>query len=156
MAEKLTISSFTRRRTPISGIVQSNFGMMSEQLKNINTLMSRGAGTRRCQCMPLACTAARLENSAGIPLQNIWMDMRDAHNQNMCITGYPTEKNFALLARIIKASSNPGDLIMDCYAGSGTTLAVASNLKRQWIGVDCSNEAIKTTLRRFKLGTKRV
>ncbi|WP_238985000.1 site-specific DNA-methyltransferase [Candidatus Glomeribacter gigasporarum] len=97
-----------------------------------------------------------LENSAGIPLQNIWMDMRDAHNQNMCITGYPTEKNFALLARIIKASSNPGDLIMDCYAGSGTTLAVASNLKRQWIGVDCSNEAIKTTLRRFKLGTKRV
>src|SRR5260363_129733 len=39
--------------------------MMSEQLKNINTLMSRGAGTRRCQCMPLACTAARLEKRGG-------------------------------------------------------------------------------------------
>lgn len=97
-----------------------------------------------------------LENSAGIPLQNIWMDMRDAHNQNIHITGYPTEKPPALLARIIEASSNPGDLVMDCYAGSGTTLAVASRLGRRWIGVDRSDEAIKTTLHRFKLGTARM
>ena len=97
-----------------------------------------------------------LENSAGVPLQDIWMDMRDAHNQNIHITGYPTEKNPALLARIIEASSNPGDLVMDCYAGSGTTLAVASNLGRRWIGADRSDEAIKTMLRRFELGTERM
>lgn len=97
-----------------------------------------------------------LENSAGVPLQDIWMDMRDAHNQNIHITGYPTEKNPALLVRIIEASSNAGDLVMDCYSGSGTTLAVASNLGRRWIGVDRSDEAIKTTLHRFELGTERM
>jgi len=97
-----------------------------------------------------------LKDSAGVPLQNIWMDMRDAHNQNIHITGYPTEKNPALLSRIIEASSNPGDLVLDCYAGSGTTLAVASSLGRRWIGVDRSNEAIKTILRRFNQGTERM
>jgi adenine-specific DNA-methyltransferase len=97
-----------------------------------------------------------LENSAGIPVQDIWMDMRDAHNQNIRITGYPTEKNPALLARIIEASSNSGDLVMDCYAGSGTTLAVASNLGRRWIGIDRSDEAIKTILHRLVNGTERM
>ena len=97
-----------------------------------------------------------LENSAGVPLQDIWMDMRDAHNQNIHITGYPTEKNPALLARIIEASSNPGDLVMDCYAGSGTTLAVASRLGRRWFGVDRSDEAIKTTLHRLEQGMERM
>ena len=97
-----------------------------------------------------------LENSAGIPVQDIWMDMRDAHNQNIHITGYPTEKNPELLARIIEASSNPGDLVMDCYAGSGTTLTVASRLDRRWIGVDRSDEAIKTILHRLANGTERM
>lgn len=95
-----------------------------------------------------------LDNSSGIPVQDIWMDMKDAHNQNSHITGYPTEKNSELLARIIKASSNPGDLVLDCYAGSGTTLAVASDLDRRWIGVDRSDEAIKTILNRLKMGTE--
>ena len=97
-----------------------------------------------------------LENSAGIPVQDIWMDMRDAHNQNIHITGYPTEKNPALLTRIIEASSNPGDLVMDCYAGSGTTLVTASELGRKWIGVDRSDEAIKTILNRLSNGTDRM
>jgi len=99
---------------------------------------------------------AYLEGSAGVPLQNIWMDTRDAHNQNIRITGYPTEKNPGLLARIIEAPSNPGDLAMDCFSGSGTTLAVASRLKRRWIGVDNSIEAIRTTLRRFSHGMERM
>lgn len=96
------------------------------------------------------------ENSMGIPVQNIWMEMRDAHNQNIHITGYPTEKNPAILERIIEASSNPGDLVMDCYAGSGTTLAIASSLNRRWIGVDRSDEAIRTILHRFNSGTERM
>ena len=96
------------------------------------------------------------ESSTGIPVQDIWMDMKDAHNQNIHITGYPTEKNPALLERIIEASSNDGDLVLDCYAGSGTTLAAASNLNRRWIGVDRSDEAIRTILHRFHSGTEKM
>ncbi len=95
-----------------------------------------------------------LDGSPGVGVQDIWMDFRDAHNQNIRITGYPTEKNPDLLSRIIRASSNPGNLVLDCYCGSGTTLAVASQLGRQWIGVDSSPEAIRTTLRRFAVGTE--
>lgn len=93
-----------------------------------------------------------LDGSDGVPVQDIWLDFRDAHNQNIKITGFPTEKNPDLLARIIGASSNPGDLVLDCFAGSGTTLAVAAQLGRRWIGVDDSAHAIATTLRRFALG----
>jgi len=97
-----------------------------------------------------------LEGSPGVPIQDIWMDMRDAHNQNILVTGYPTEKNPDLLTRIIEASSNQDDLVMDCFSGSGTTLAVASRLGRRWIGIDNSEEAIKTTLHRFSQGRKRM
>lgn len=93
-----------------------------------------------------------LDASAGIPIQDIWLDCRDAHNQNIHITGYPTEKPPNLLERIIGASSNAGDLVLDCFAGSGTTLAVAMQMQRHWIGIDNSREAITTTLRRFAVG----
>lgn len=95
-----------------------------------------------------------LDQSEGIPIQDIWLDFKDAHNQNIWITGYPTEKNSALLTRIIEASSNPNDLVLDCFSGSGTTLEVAAQLRRNWIGVDNSPEAIATTLRRFSNGLK--
>ncbi len=93
-----------------------------------------------------------LDESPGVPVQDIWLEFRDAHNQNVRISGYPTEKNPALLDRIIRASSNAGDLVLDCFSGSGTTLAVASQLGRRWIGIDNSPEAIATTLRRFAKG----
>ncbi len=95
-----------------------------------------------------------LDNSQGIPLQDIWWDLRDAHNQNIQITGYPTEKNFELLTKIINASSNPGDLVLDSFAGSGTTLAAASQSQRGWIGIDNSPTAIQATLGRFAHGLK--
>lgn len=93
-----------------------------------------------------------LDQSRGIPVQDIWMDVKDAHNQMIKITGYPTEKPSKLLTRIIEASSNEGDLVLDCFAGSGTTLAVASQLERRWIGMDNSSEAIATILNRFAHG----
>jgi adenine-specific DNA-methyltransferase len=93
-----------------------------------------------------------LENSKGIPVQDIWLDYLDINNQNTKGTGYPTEKNPELLKQIIKASSNEGDLILDCFAGSGTTLAVADELKRKWIGIDCSDESINTIFDRFLNG----
>jgi adenine-specific DNA-methyltransferase len=76
------------------------------------------------------------DQSEGVPVQDIWLEYRDAHNQNIEVSGYPTEKNPAILARIIEASSNPGDIVLDCFSGSGTTLSAASNKRRRWIGVD--------------------
>lgn len=93
-----------------------------------------------------------LDQHPGVGIQDIWLDFKDAHNQNIKITGYPSEKNPDLLRRILQASSNPEDLVLDCYAGSGTTLAVANELKRNWIGVDCSPEAVSTILKRFECG----
>jgi adenine-specific DNA-methyltransferase len=95
-----------------------------------------------------------LDQSGGIPVQDIWTEFRDAHNQNIRITGYPTEKNPAMLARIVAASSNPGDLVLDCFSGSGTTLEAAHRLGRHWLGVDNSAEAIRTTLARFAKGVE--
>src|SRR5208283_3260234 len=62
---------------------------------------------------------------------------------------YPTQKNEALVARIIRASSNPGDLVLDCCAGSGTTAVVASKLGRRWIACDASPVAIHVARRRL-------
>lgn len=93
-----------------------------------------------------------LDEHPGVGIQDIWLEFRDAHNQNIKITGYPTEKNPDLLRRIIQASSNPGDLVLDCYAGSGTTMAVADKLQRHWIGVDRSPVAITTIFERFERG----
>lgn len=64
-------------------------------------------------------------------------------------TGYPTQKNESLLRRILQASSNPGDLVLDFFCGSGTTLAVAEKLGRRWIGCDLGRYAIHTTRKRL-------
>lgn len=95
-----------------------------------------------------------LDASDGVSVQDIWLDYRDAHNQMVHISGYPTEKNINLLRRIIEASSNPGDLVLDCFAGSGTTLVAADMLGRSWIGADNSPEALRTMLHRFQHGTE--
>ena len=93
-----------------------------------------------------------LDEHPGVGIQDVWLDFKDAHNQNVRITGYPTEKNPELLRRIIGASSNPGDIVLDCFAGSGTTLAVANEMQRHWIGADYSEESLKTVLGRFERG----
>jgi len=97
-----------------------------------------------------------LDQNPGIGVQDIWLDFKDAHNQNIKITGYPTEKNSELLNRIILASSNTNDMVLDCFSGSGTTLAVSSQSGRTWIGIDNSEKAISTTLARFERGTHRM
>lgn len=94
------------------------------------------------------------DNDKGVPVQDIWTKFMDFRNQNMKETGYPTEKNTALLRRIIEASSDPQDLVLDCFCGSGTTLSVAQNLGRRWIGVDSSSLAVQTTVERLSAGPK--
>ena len=64
--------------------------------------------------------------------------------------GYPTQKPEALLRKIIKASSNEGGLVLDAYCGCGTTIAVAQELKRKWIGIDITYQSIALVLRRLE------
>ena len=94
-----------------------------------------------------------LDQSAGKRQPNLWTEFRDTQNQNAEVTGYPTEKNVEMLRMIVKASSNPGDLVLDAYAGSGTTLAAAAENDRNWIGIDESPAAIATSIERLVLGT---
>ena len=82
-------------------------------------------------------------------VEDWWKDIAGigyAHNQ---IVGYPTQKPEALLERIIKASSNEGDLVFDCFMGSGTTQAVAQKLGRRFIGADINLGAVQTTTKRL-------
>lgn len=88
----------------------------------------------------------------GIPIQDIWLNYRDSINQQQKTTGYPTEKNFDMLKMIVGASSSPGGIVMDCFAGSGTTLGAAYELNRSWIGADNSPESLKAILKRFTDG----
>jgi len=97
----------------------------------------------------------------GTVLQDLWTDVRAIHNQSSERLGYPTQKPEALLERIILASSNPGDLVMDIFGGSGTTAAVAEKLGRRWITCDFGKHAIYTMQKRIcliaesqKLGTQ--
>lgn len=83
-------------------------------------------------------------NDTKYPTDN-WQDIQALNPMEIERTGYPTQKPESLLERIIKASSNEGDLVADFFCGSGTTLAVAQKLNRNWIGVDMGNESIKTT-----------
>ena len=92
------------------------------------------------------------DDSKGIPQQDIWLNYRDSINQNMKITGYPTEKNLSMLENIINASSNEGDIVLDAFCGSGTTMQAAYNNNRRWIGIDNQKIAIGSVLKRFHLG----
>lgn len=85
----------------------------------------------------------------GVTLQDIWADVKLIHNQSTERVGYPTQKPESLAERIIQACSNKGDLVLDAFAGSGTTLAVAEKLGRRWVGIDCGKLAIYTVQKRM-------
>lgn len=82
-------------------------------------------------------------------MHDVWDDIGMISTNGFERTGYPTQKPEALLERIIQTSSNEGDIVLDAFAGSGTTLAVAEKLKRHWIGIDCGKLAIYTMQKRM-------
>ena len=84
-----------------------------------------------------------------MPVQNVWADLNSVNSQAKERLGYPTQKPEALLERIIKASSNEGDLVADFFVGSGTTAAVAEKLGRKWIATDLGKFSIHTTRKRL-------
>jgi DNA modification methylase len=90
-----------------------------------------------------------LDETLGVPLQDIWNDIPPVGSTAKERLGYPTQKPEALLERIIRASSNEGDLVLDPFCGCGTTVAVAQRLKRRWIGIDITHLAINLMKRRL-------
>ena len=93
-------------------------------------------------------------NESGKVPEDFWVDIQRAARYPGENVGYPTQKSFKLLERIIKVSSNEGDLVADFFCGSGTTLAVAEKLGRKWIGSDLGRFSIHTTRKRM-IGVQR-
>lgn len=90
-----------------------------------------------------------LDIKNGAPLSDWWVDISALKNGFAESTAYPTQKPEALLERIITASSNPGDIVFDCFMGSGTTQNVAMKMGRRFIGADINLGAIQTTTKRL-------
>jgi DNA modification methylase len=90
-----------------------------------------------------------LDEMPGVAVQNLWADLPILNNRSKESLGYPTQKPEALLERIISASSNEGDTVLDPFCGCGTTIAAAQKLKRRWVGVDITILAI--SLIRYRL-----
>ena len=96
-----------------------------------------------------------LDDSKGVAITDVWNDIANFQTivNSPEIQGYPTQKPEALLDRIIKASSNEGDIVLDPFCGCGTAVASALRLKRKWIGIDISIVAINII--KSRIGTKK-
>ncbi len=89
-----------------------------------------------------------LDEMPGVPLQNDWTDIRPTSRSEYL--GYKTQKPEALLERIINASSNPGDVVLDPFCGCGTAVAAAQKLNRKWVGIDVTHLAVALMKNRLK------
>ncbi len=90
-----------------------------------------------------------LDEMPGVPLQDVWTDIRPIGASAAERLGYPTQKPEDLLARIIQSSSNPGDIVLDPFCGCGTAIAAAQKLGRKWIGIDITHLSI--ALQKYRL-----
>lgn len=90
-----------------------------------------------------------LDEMSGTTMPSIWDDIPPINSQAAERLGYPTQKPLALLERIVQASSNPGDIILDPFCGCGTTIAAAQKLGRRWIGIDITHLSI--ALQKYRL-----
>jgi len=91
-----------------------------------------------------------LDEQRGKPLGDVWTDIPPINSQAAERLGYPTQKPLALLERIINASSNPGDVVLDPFCGCGTAVHAAQKLGRRWIGIDITPLAISLVEKRLK------
>lgn len=90
-----------------------------------------------------------LDELKGKPVQNLWEDIDFVQSQSKERLGYPTQKPVALLERIIEASSQPGDVVLDPFCGCGTAVAAAQKLDRKWIGIDITHLAVSLIRKRM-------
>ena len=92
-----------------------------------------------------------LDETEGVPITDVWDDIASFQTivNSPEITGYPTQKPEPLINRLVMASSDKGDIVLDAFVGSASTLAVAEKLGRKWIGIDCGKLAIYTIQKRM-------
>ncbi len=90
-----------------------------------------------------------LDKSKGVLIGNIWTDIQNVQGASSERMGYPTQKPLTLLERIIQASSNKGDVVLDAFCGCGTTLIAAEKLKRKWLGIDISPTSCRVMSQRL-------
>lgn len=90
-----------------------------------------------------------LDEAKGVPLQDIWTDIVPVQGAAKENTYYPTQKPTALLERILEVATNPGDIVFDCFMGSGTTQAVAMKMGRKFLGADINLGSIQITTKRL-------
>ncbi len=91
-----------------------------------------------------------LDEMPGLPAQDIWTDIQPVTARAKERLGYPTQKPLALLERIVSASSNPGDIVLDPFCGCGTAVHAAQKLGRRWVGIDVTYLAIDLIKRRMQ------
>lgn len=91
-----------------------------------------------------------LDESKGLPVGSVWDDINPINSQAKESLGYPTQKPLPLLERIVQASSNENDIVLDAFCGCGTALVAAQKLKRQWIGIDVSPTACRVMAKRLR------
>ena len=87
----------------------------------------------------------------GVPISDVWTDIPPINSQSRERLDYPIQKPLALLDRIIRASSNPGDTVLDPFCDCATALVAADKLERQWVGIDLSSLAAQLVLQRLRL-----
>ena len=117
----------------------------------VNELMARGRIVFTKTGMPRL--KQYLDEMKGVPLQDVWDDIPPVNSQAVEALGYPTQKPLVLLERIIKASSNENDIVLDAFCGCGTAILAAQNLKRQWIGIDISPTSCSVMAKRLRDNT---
>jgi DNA modification methylase len=116
--------------------------------ENLVEFWNGGKLTHRSTGMPRLMQLA--DEMPGVPLQDLWTDIPPISALAAERLGYPTQKPLPLLERVIKASSNPNDIVLDAFCGCGTTLIAAQNLGRQWIGIDISPTACRVMAKRLR------
>lgn len=134
---------FSNRRYEVMGITR--FWRFSEE--KMAELIAEG---RVVQTKPGSVPRQKryLDEMPGVPLQDVWTDVQPVPSRGAERLGYPTQKPEALLERIIASSSDRGQVVLDPFCGCGTTIAVAQRMRREWIGIDISPQAVGIMKRR--------
>ena len=149
--QDLTMTGNTTRNFTWRGTTpppNRGWALSEEQLESLweqGLILTKQDGTPR-----LDGRKVFLDEKKGKPIGSIWDDIQRIGNTSSERLGYPTQKPEALLERIIMASSNEGDVILDAYCGCGTTVAVAERLNRNWIGIDITYQSISLMLKRLE------
>src|SRR5258707_7387479 len=113
-----------------------------EELRRTNLLYVTSSGGYRIKHY--------LDEAKGTLVDDVWDDIDVENSQSLAQTGYRSQKPQELLRRVIGLTSKPGDIVLDCFIGSGTTAVVAQELGRRWIAADINKGAIQTTSKRLR------